>query len=86
VTFQFKIGAAEYSLLHAAAVDGHYSCAEFLLLDMGINAIVKNNIGHTPLHYCAVEPFTDERAKTIKLLLANGASLEKKSDLGNTPL
>jgi Ankyrin repeats (3 copies) len=81
----FKIRPFDMSLLHVAAAYGHCSCVEFLV-DMGIKASVKSGQKMMPLHSCVSYPFTPDRAKIIKLLIANGASLEDKNMSGDTPL
>jgi Ankyrin repeats (3 copies)/Ankyrin repeat len=82
----FKVGPSDASLLHYAAWYGNYSCVE-LLLGLGINASVPDKHGVTPLHWCVDDPsFSPDRAKSIQLLVANGASLEEKSEFGDTPL
>jgi Ankyrin repeats (3 copies) len=80
---RFKYG--DDSLLHYAAYNGHYSCVEFLL-EMGISASVKDSQDYAPLHHCTCHALTPDRAEIIKLLVANGASLEDKCKLDNTPL
>jgi ankyrin repeat protein len=60
---RFKYG--DDSLLHYAALDGHYSCVEFLL-EMGIKAGVKNSQDFTPLH-CCVLPKSKQKKVSKKL-------------------
>jgi hypothetical protein len=72
-------------------MSGQYFCVE-LLLGLGLNASGTTNgqyhNNYAPLHATVSRhrPFTPDRAKIVKLLVVNGASLENKCNQGNTTL
>ena len=66
--------------LHLAARDGSKEFIN-LLIDNGAETAAKDNLGHTPLHYCA--ELLDYGAAT-KLLVDRGSSLSAKDNAGRT--
>ena len=70
-----------YTLLHHAALNGHTSTAELLLMN-GASIEATDRDGNTPLHLSTWKGHID----VVKLLLDNGASIHAINSYFNTSL
>jgi len=77
-----KIDNNGNTLLHHAAKNGRLSILEYLLINTLSDKEAVNNIGRTPL-FCAA---SKGKLECIKLLIANGANIEKCDRNGCSPL
>jgi len=74
----------EQTLLHAAALYGHYKIVEILMATIPAN--VTDRIGYTPLHSACLFADRFNTADTIKILVANNATVDSPDICGVTPL
>lgn len=74
------------TLLHQAAQTGYCEVAKSLL-DRGIDVNIKSDNGMTPLHFAVTNyTFREDHLNMVMLLVARGAAIDDKDQMGRTPL